>query len=137
MTVISKQRRRRMIHDLLDGQHDIAAFGRKHHLNISQLVDWIDEPDNQRVLRGMCVLADVQTQLLLSRYRSLAASRLIRLATEDEGSADVARRACVDLLKLEMKRANLGEATAQTVDAADSTLRDLLYAKAAEDAADA
>lgn len=137
MTAISKMRRRRMIHDLLDGQHDIAAFGRKHHLNISQLVDWIDEPDNQRVLRGMCVLADVQTQLLLSRYRSLAASRLIRLATEDEGSADVARRACVDLLKLEMKRANLGEASAQTGDAADSMLRDLLYAKAAEDAADA
>ena len=134
MVKIPKLRRKRMISDLLDGQHDIAAFARKHRLTLAQLVEWISEPDNQRTLLSMCMLADVQTQLLLSRYRSLAASRLIRLATEEEGSADVSRRACVDLLKLEMKRAAVGIAAAQSGETTDDTLRDLLYAKMADGA---
>jgi len=80
------------------------------------------------------VLADVQTQLLLSRFRLLAASRLIRLATDEQGNADITRRSCVDLLRLEMKRADLHGAS-QPEDADVASLRDALYARLADEAA--
>lgn len=96
-----------LLHDIFNAEHDVVALAEKHGLKPADLAAWAGERTTQARLAGLCALADYQTQLLLSRYRLLAANRLIRLATqEDEGtSSDVARRACVDLLKLEMKRA--------------------------------
>ena len=80
----------------------MLGLAREHELSPDDLAAWVGEPGNRRLLSGLCVLADLQTQVLLSRYRLLAASKLIKLATED-GEGDVARRACVDLLKLDLK----------------------------------
>ncbi len=139
MGTISKKRRRALIADLIAAQGDLMSLGEKHALEPDEMAAWVSDPDNQRTLSGLCVLADLQTQILLSRYRLLAASRLIKLATEDdpEHSPDVARRACVDLLKLELKRADLeglglsqpvGDGSASLVNAADTdALRQMLY----------
>ena len=53
-------------------------------------------------LRGVIGVCDHQVQAVLSRYRLMAVGRLVQMATEGEG--ELARKACVDLLKLELKR---------------------------------
>lgn len=118
-------RRKRLIRDLLDGNNDVVDLAEKYGVSADALAAWIAEPANQRCLAGLCTLADVQTQLMLSRWRHHAANRLIRYATDKESPASLARRACVDLLKLEMKRADRGEVD-DVDDAAAESLRALL-----------
>ncbi|MCC7145139.1 MAG: hypothetical protein IT443_01700 [Phycisphaeraceae bacterium] len=115
---IGVKRRERLIADILGAQHDLVALGKKHRLRPEVLASWVSMPGNHQVLRGLCLLADLQTQVLLSRYRLLAATRLIKLATDEsaEGSADVARRACVDLLRLDLKRVDEGETLELTLE---------------------
>lgn len=97
----------KLILDLAKAEHDILSFATAHGLSLDDLVDWAAKPETRRTLAGLCVLADAQTQLLLSRYRLVAATRLIGQATaEDETlSAEQVRKACVDLLKTELSRA--------------------------------
>ena len=97
----------KLILDLAAAEQDILSFAKAHGLSLNDLVDWAAKPQTRRLLSGLCVLADAQTQLLLSRYRLVAATRLIGQATaEDETlSAEQVRRACVDLLKTELTRA--------------------------------
>ncbi|MGB0768000.1 MAG: hypothetical protein ACPGYV_09850 [Phycisphaeraceae bacterium] len=97
----------RLILDLARAEHDILSFAKANDLSLDDLVDWAAEPKTRRTLAGLCVLADAQTQLLLSRYRLVAATRLIGQATaeDDTLSAEQVRKACVDLLKTELSRA--------------------------------
>ena len=108
---ISTKRRRQLIGDIISAKHDLISLSDQYNLEPDDLAAWIADPNNHRTLSGLCVLADLQTQVLLSRYRLLAAGRLIKLATEEgpENSGDVARRACVDLLKLDLKRADVDD----------------------------
>jgi hypothetical protein len=134
---IGTKRRASLIEDIFNSEHDLVSLAAAHELSPDKLAAWANNLTNQRCLTGLCLLADLQTQVLLSRYRLLAAGRLIKLATQDDQdtTADVARRACVDLLKLDLKRtepAARGEAPAPTADerSADegrAALRDLLY----------
>lgn len=114
---IGKDRRQRLIRDLVAAQHDLITLADQHRLRADDLAQWISDPDNQFTLAGLCRLADLQTQVLLSRYRLLAAGQLVKLATQanpDQPAAanDVARKACVDLLKLDLKRADLEDSLA-------------------------
>lgn len=95
------------IADLVSAEYDILSFAQRHGLSLDALVDWAHEPRTRRTLSGLCVLADAQTQLLLSRYRLVAATRLISQATaeDDNLSAEQVRKACVDLLRTELTRA--------------------------------
>lgn len=102
MPRISPRRDKAIIADLLDARHDLANLAAAHKLTPADLATWASESATRRKLIGLCGLADMQTQLLLSRYRMVAASRLIQLATED-AQGDLARKACVDLLKLDLK----------------------------------
>jgi hypothetical protein len=104
-------RTRRLIRDLVAAEHDLFELARRHRLLPDDLAVWVSDAANQQTLAGLCMLADLQTQVLLSRYRLLAAGRLIRLATAEEADPsssanDTARRACVDLLKMGLKRAS-------------------------------
>ena len=122
---IQSKKRKHMMDDVVQSTHDLLALAQIHHLSPKELASWIEQPANHRCLRSLCVFADLQTQLLLSRYRMLAASRLIKLATE-EGQGDVARRACVDLLRLDLKRADAGDEPDVLVDA-EHDLRRAIY----------
>lgn len=129
---ISEKRREMMIHDIINAEHDLLALGEAHRLRPDVLAKWIEQPENRQCLMGLCQLADIQTQVLLSRYRMLAASRLIRLATNEDGQVkdDVARRACVDLLRVDLKRAmmEVGQMPdADEDDAALAAMREMLY----------
>lgn len=106
---ISAKKRAELINDLIHANLDLTTLHSKYNLSPDSLSQWVQDENNHRCLTGLCVLADIQTQLLLSRYRLIAAGRLIDLAThppEDSKSGiDTSRRACVDLLKLELPRA--------------------------------
>lgn len=97
----------KLLMDLARAENDILSFAKAHDLSLDDLVDWAAKPQTRRTLAGLCVLADAQTQLLLSRYRLVAATRLIGQATaeDDTLSAEQVRKACVDLLKTELSRA--------------------------------
>lgn len=84
---INAERREQLIQDILAAQQDLVALGERHGLSADDLAGWVAEPETQKTLGGLCLLADLQTQILLSRYRLVAAGRLIRLAAED-GSSD-------------------------------------------------
>ena len=119
----------KLILDLASAEHDILSFARAHDLSLDELVTWAAKPETRRTLSSLCVLADAQTQLLLSRYRLVAATRLIGQATsEDEAlSAEQVRKACVDLLKTELTRAaDLGLDDASEQDEAFNALAQAL-----------
>lgn len=123
---IGVKKRSEMIRDIIEAQHDLTGLARAHDLSPDQMAAWIDEPANRRVLRGLCVLADLQTQVLLSRYRMLAVTRLIKLATS-EGEGDIARRACVDLLRADLKRADGADEPEDQQRQDASALREAIY----------
>jgi hypothetical protein len=108
---IGKQRNKAIFADIFEAELDLTGLITKHKLTPQMLADWIGKEPHQRCLAELCVLADLQTQLMLSRYRQLAVSELIKQATGGgEGgsvSSEQARKACVDLLKADLKRVPL------------------------------
>lgn len=132
---ISAKRRAALIRDLINANFDLTSLHEKYALSPDNLSQWIQEEKNHRCLAGLCVLADLQTQLLLSRYRLLAAGKLIELATgppeDSKAGVESARRACVDLLKLDLKRADIvAEPSVPLLEKPDQgadSLRRLLY----------
>lgn len=95
-----------LLHDLARAEDDILALGERHGIPLGKLAAWAGEPKTQRTVAGLCLLADLQTQLLLSRYRLVAASRLVQQATGQDAALtpEQVRKACVDLLKIELER---------------------------------
>ncbi len=109
---ISRDKRERMLADVFEARRDLSGLAEAHGLSPDDLAEWIGEEENRRCLAGLCLLADLQTQLMLSRYRQVAVSELIKQASgggDAEGGVSVeqARKACVDLLKADLKRADL------------------------------
>lgn len=108
---INAKKRAALIHDLIHADLDLTTIHSKYGLSPDSLSQWIQDETNHRALTGLCVLADIQTQLLLSRYRLIAAGTLIDMATkppdDSKSGMDTSRRACVDLLKLELPRADV------------------------------
>ncbi len=82
---------------LCEAQTDILDLAAQEKLSYSKLTAWADDHDTQKILDGICRLHDLRAQLLVSRYRTLAAARLFELAKE-EAAGETARKACVDLL---------------------------------------
>ena len=108
----TRQKRRELIADVFEARRDLSGLAEAHRLSPADLAAWVGEPEVQRCLTGLCLLADLQTQLMLSRYRQVAVGELIKQASGggDDGSAvsvEQARKACVDLLKADLKRADL------------------------------
>ncbi len=124
---------RALLADVLEARHDVVALAEAHAMTPAELAAWAGAGATQRTLHGLCVLADVQTQLMLSRCRSLAVTRLVQQATQTPGddgqpvSAEQARKACVDLLKLELKRADAAAVGAGAGEEEGGDLRGVLY----------
>jgi transposase-like protein len=131
---IDQQTRTAIIQDIFTANHDVVALAEAHGLTPDQLAQWIGDAANQQCLSGLCVLADLQTQLMLSRYRLVAVTKLIQQATQQEDvSAEQARKACADLLKLDLTRLGFDDVVDEA--SGDSTmqqLQKLLYGDEAE-----
>lgn len=112
---MSKRKRDALIADVFEARRDLSDLAAAHRLSPAELAGWIEQEENQRCLAGLCLLADLQTQLMLSRYRQVAVTELIKQASggsvggDDEAGVSVeqARKACVDLLKADLKRAEV------------------------------
>ncbi|MEM1354450.1 MAG: hypothetical protein AAGC44_01990 [Planctomycetota bacterium] len=90
-----------LLRDLVLADRDLLALAADHGLSLAELAEWSDRPGRSEAIVRLCRLADLQCQALLSRYRLIAASRLIAQAGNEDGtlSAEQVRKACVDLLK--------------------------------------
>ena len=86
---------------LYAAESDLAELAEQLGLSLEELAMLAGRADTVRELLGLRRLADVRTQLLLSRYRTHAAARLVGLASQDDDD-ELARKACVDLLKLDL-----------------------------------
>lgn len=105
MKTLAKYKSKALLADLLAGGHDVLQLGRMHKLSPEELAAWVSQPHIQQTMAGLCALSDYQTQLMLTQYRRFAATRLIRLATgEDSQVSEPSRKACVDLLRTELRR---------------------------------
>lgn len=92
----------KLLADLVLAERDVLALAAGHHLSLAELAEWFDRPGRADTIARLCRLADLQCQALLSRYRLIAASRLIAQAGNEDGSLgpEQVRKACVDLLKI-------------------------------------
>jgi hypothetical protein len=97
---------RALLNDLANAEHDVLSLAERHGLSLEALVAWSQRPETRRALAGLCVLADAQAQVLLSRYRLVAATRLITQVTAEANALppEQVRKACVDLLKTDLSR---------------------------------
>ncbi|MCE9590196.1 MAG: hypothetical protein K8S99_06695 [Planctomycetes bacterium] len=129
---------RELVGDILAARHDLIALAERHGMSVAELADWIGKTEHRRVIRGLCEIADAQAQVLLCRYRQMAVAQLAKLATQ-EGEAgvsaaalEVTRRACMDMLKIDLRRGDLpaGEGSGDAPDGA--SLRDMLYGRGAK-----
>lgn len=98
------QRTHAVVGALLNSQTDFLSLGEATGMTLRDLAKWSTEDDNLHVLRGLVRLADLRTQLLISRFRAAAAYRLLAFASSDNAS-ETARKACHDLLTTNMHAA--------------------------------
>lgn len=98
------QRTHAVVGALLNAQTDFLNLGDATGMTLRDLAKWSTDDDNLHVLRGLVRLADLRTQLLISRFRAAAAYRLLAFASSDTAS-ETARKACHDLLTTNMNAA--------------------------------
>jgi len=91
----------RLMKSLYEAQDDLSDLAKREKLTLTRMAHWANEVHTIELLEGLCRLNDARAQLLVSRYRTLAAARLFDL-TKDDAGGELARKACVDLLKVSL-----------------------------------
>lgn len=114
-------RTERLMQALYEAQQDLDQLAKQEKLTLTRLANWANDAKTIAALDGLCRLNDVRAQLLVSRYRTLAAARLFELA-KDEGAGELARKACVDLLKVCLIPLTGGEVAGERADAVPSVI---------------
>jgi hypothetical protein len=94
----------RIVDELVNCTHHPMELHKKHGITRAKLAKIIKEKAEE--IDTACWIADRQTQAMLSGYRYLAAHRLHHMARgkvdEEIVPVDITRKACVDLLRLNM-----------------------------------
>ncbi len=94
---LTAEKSTKLLNLLCEAQTDILDLAAQEKLSYRKLTSWANDQNTQSVLAGICRLNDLRAQLLVTRYRTLAAARLFELA-KDDAAGETARKACVDLL---------------------------------------
>jgi len=100
---VSVKRAAAVIESLCAEGLTLAQVAEKHGLSLPRLTRWAMEPEAQAMLATLRGLCESRTALVSAQARIDAAHALRRLAMDEE-SKETARKACVDLLKLEPAR---------------------------------
>ena len=100
-----------LLEKVYEGRLSLEELAEETGLSLSDLARWAAAPGNVRLLDGLVRLADVRAQMMISRYRTNAAAQLVQIATGGEPN-DLARKACVDLLRTELRLAREERRTA-------------------------
>lgn len=91
----------RLLHALYEAQLDLDELARRERWSLQRLAEWANDSQTAQALEGLCRLNDARAQMLVGRYRTLAAAKLFELASRDDGG-ELARKSCVDLLKVSL-----------------------------------
>jgi len=89
----------RVLADLYSGSVDLKRLATRLNLSLSELAQWASTERGARSLWSLRRLAEQRAGLALSRAKADAARALLKLARQGE-SKEIARKACVDLLRL-------------------------------------
>lgn len=103
MPKLTKRERigRELLEKVYEAERDPRVLAEENGWSLRELAAWAGKDQTRSALAALRTLADTQTQLILSRYRLSAAAKLVSLATQEE-DAELARKAAVDLLKLNL-----------------------------------
>lgn len=102
-TRVSREVARTLEEGLLNGE-DVGEMLARLKVGSESFRRWLNSPGVLGRLAARCLSEDLQTALVISRYRPLAASRLGEMAIKQDGG-EMTRRACVDLLRVDLTRA--------------------------------
>ncbi len=94
---------RQLVESLAAGESDLHALADKQGLSLIDMARWVERPRHAELLRLLENLQNRRMSLLLAAARADAAESLRRMATA-ESPRETARKACVDLLKLQRDR---------------------------------
>ncbi|QNN23017.1 hypothetical protein HED60_12310 [Planctomycetales bacterium ZRK34] len=98
MKALSDRKRKQTLRQLLEADVDVASLEKTLGLRLEEVATWsLDEKTHAQV-EGLLRWLDMQTQVMIGRYRIAAVARLYELATQQE-NMETARRAAAELLK--------------------------------------
>lgn len=98
----SRAAERALTERLVRADLSVTELAREHGLSLEELAAWISKPMTIETLQGLIRLSDLRTQMLLSQFRAQAAIQLMGIASA-ESETDITRKACVDLIKADVK----------------------------------
>ena len=87
-----------VIDDLLAGEYDERAVLAKHKVTRNVYNRWLADRKFSDELRRRIESAHRQGELIIARYASVAAAKLVQLT--DSENQETARKACVDIISL-------------------------------------
>ncbi len=93
-----------LLGDLIAGGLTLRELAQKYGMTLGELAGWVMSEHVYARLKALCALADFQTQLVLSQHRVSAAATLINIAGSEVEGTELKRKACVDVLRLNMPR---------------------------------
>lgn len=82
----------------LAGESDSAKLAQRTGLSQLAIWRWMAEPSSMRLIQGMMHMQEVGNQCFANLTHRSAIARLVQIS-RDDAKPDVARKACVDLLK--------------------------------------
>lgn len=89
------------LEDLVAGELGPRELAARTGRSLTEIAEWAAEPSGARLLETLARLEDYRTRMVVARYRVNAAAVLIGLSTQRE-DVELARKACVDLLRIAM-----------------------------------
>ncbi|HWB21225.1 MAG TPA: hypothetical protein VG711_13080 [Phycisphaerales bacterium] len=90
-----------LVDKIVEADASPGELARQLSLPLAELASWASQERTVALMRGLVHLADMRAQMLLSKYRANAAVQLITIASAKDAT-ELSRRACVDLLKINL-----------------------------------
>lgn len=91
----------RVLEAIHDSHADLIGLASRLGLSLNELGLWMTDRQNSAKVDGLLRLEDARLQMMLNHYRRAAAANLVRIANAPE-PGELARKACVDILRMEI-----------------------------------
>lgn len=91
----------RVLRDVYSMVREAPEIAARHGMTMRELASWASAEEQRATVEGLCRFEDARGELLLRRARVRAAARLLKL-TGEASSEETRRKACVDLLTLDV-----------------------------------
>ncbi|HUT30203.1 MAG TPA: hypothetical protein VMX13_10460 [Sedimentisphaerales bacterium] len=92
------KRQSAVLDDMFAGELDEQAVLEKHNVSQKTFNRWLGEDAFMAELNRRLQWLNLQTELIITRYKTLAAARLVQLTESDK--EETARKACLDIINL-------------------------------------